>query len=194
MSASETATHLKYLTDAAHLLAFTAPETSAYLVTQRNGLMLANDLEQSDTQLQHACAACGRILILGQNSTLKLETKKASHRTKKRHASAVHNAHPTSKSDTQVGPSKLLTCETCGRYTRVRLAAPGPISRKKPSAVMINKTTTETSKQPPSANANSKKRAKSRKAGLQALLSRSQTGGSGARAGLGLSLSDFMKK
>ena len=49
---------------------------------------------------------------------------------------------------------------------------------------------------PASANASSKKRAKSRRQGLQALLQQSQSAGTSAQGsgGLGLSLSDFLKK
>lgn len=47
---------------------------------------------------------------------------------------------------------------------------------------------------PSSANASSKKRAKSRKQGLQALLQQSQSASSTPQGGLGLSLSDFLKK
>lgn len=192
MSASETATHLNYLTDAAHLLAFTAPETSAYLMTQRHGLMLANDLDESATQRQHVCGACGRIMILGQNSQLKLANDTASHTKRKGRASTTGKAQAVRKPVALSEPSKVFTCETCGRYTKVHLPAPTPISRKKPSLVISK--ATELAKQPPSANASSKKRAKNRKAGLQALLSQSQPGSSGAKPGLGLSLSDFMKK
>lgn len=194
MSASETAAHLNYLTDAAHLLAFTAPETSSYLMRQRNGLLFANELEQSATQRQHVCGACGCIMIPGQNSTLKLENEKASRRRIKGNASVTSKAQPVSqKPRTRAGPSKVFACERCTRYTRVDLPAPAPISRKKPLATASK--TTETAKQPPtSSNASSKKRAKNRKAGLQALLDQSQAGGTGARTGLGFSLSDFMKK
>ncbi|KAB5582566.1 hypothetical protein GE09DRAFT_1211207 [Coniochaeta sp. 2T2.1] len=194
MTASETATHLNYLNDAAHLLAFTAPETSSYLMRQRNGLMFANEIELSATQRQHVCGACGRIMIPGQNSTLKLKNEMASSRKRgKRPAgSAIGKAPAVPRRDAQAGLSKIFTCNNCGRYTKVQLPAPVPISRKKPSAVVTK--TVETAKQPPaSANASSKKRAKNRKAGLQALLS--QAGGSGgAKSGLGLSLSDFMKR
>lgn len=161
-------------------------------MTQRNGLVLANELEQSATQRQHVCGACGQIMILGQNSTLQFQSEKPSRTKSKRDTSATRRAHAVPKSDTQAGPIKVFTCEKCGRYTRIRLPAPASISRKKPSAVVTK--TIEPPKQPPSANASSKKRAKNRKAGLQALLSQSQAGSSGVRSGLGLSLSDFMKK
>lgn len=191
MTASETAAHLNYLTDAAHLLPFTAPETSSYLMTQRNGLLFANELEQSATQRQHVCGACGCIMIPGQNSTLKLENEKALRSKNKRDTSATGKVRPgPRKQDWRAGPSKVFTCERCGRYTRVGLPPPGPISRKNPSAA-VTKAVEMASLPPPSANASSKKRAKNRKAGLQALLNQSQAGGSGARTGLGLSLSDF---
>jgi RNase P subunit RPR2 len=193
MSASETAAHLNYLTDAAHLLAFTAPETSSYLMRQRNGLMFANEVEQSSTQRQHVCGACGRIMILGHNSMLRLENKKALRTERRRDASAISKVQAVPKLKTQAGPSKVFTCKDCGRYTRVDLPAPPRISRQKPSMLAVTKTI-DTAKQAPSANASSKKRAKNRKAGLQALLNHSQVGATAGRSGLGLSLSDFMKK
>jgi RNase P subunit RPR2 len=193
MSASDAAAHLNYLSDAAHLLAFTAPETSSYLMTQRDGLMFANELEPSTTQRQHVCGACGRIMILGHSSTLKLEAKELLRTKRSRHTSAVSKACALTRSDARAVPSKVFTCEGCGRYTRVQLPAPAPIPRKKMASPAVTKTV-EAAKQPASANANSKKRAKNRKAGLQALLSQSQAGSSSARSGLGLSLSDFMKK
>ncbi|KAJ9165094.1 hypothetical protein NKR19_g769 [Coniochaeta hoffmannii] len=193
MNASDTVAHLNYLTDAAHLLAFTAPESSSYLMTRRNDLMVANGLEQSATQRQHVCGACGRIMIPGQNSTLKLENEKALRTKRKRNTSAAGRAQTVTKYATLAGPSKVFACENCGRYTRVQLPSPAPISRKRPSMPAVTKTV-ETARQPASANASSKKRAKNRKAGLQALLNQSQAGSGGAQSGLGLSLSDFMKK
>lgn len=192
MDAPDTATHLNYMTDAAHLLAFTASETSAYVMTRRNGFMLANNLQLSDIQREHVCGACGHIMILGYNSTMKLENEKAL-RAKKRHGGpASGKALPTKTPDTQAGPSKVVTCKNCGRYTKLQFQAPGPVSRKRTAAALVTKA--EEARRPPSASASSKKRAKNRKAGLQALLDQSQASRSGAKPGLGLSLSDFMKK
>ena len=161
---------------------------------QRNGLMFANELELSTTQRQHVCCACGHIMIPGRNSTLTIENERALNRKrlKRPSGSAIGRAPAVPRRDAQAGPSKVFTCDNCSRYTKVQLPAPAPISRMKPSAVITK--TVEIAQQPPaSANASSKKRAKNRKAGLQALLS--QAGGSsGAKSGLGLSLSDFMKR
>lgn len=171
------------MTDAAHLLAFTAPQVSAFIMSQRSGLLFANELNQPDTQRQHVCGACGHIMILGQNSSLKLETDKAI-RQKQRPRNGQ-------KLQREAGPSKVFTCDSCGKYTRIQLPPPAPISRKKPLPVpAVSSRPDAVSKQPPTANASSKKRAKSRKAGLQALLSQSGA----AKTGLGLSLSDFMRK
>jgi hypothetical protein len=153
-------------------------------MAQRNGLMLANDLQQSDAQRQHVCGACGRIMILGHNSTLKIQNVRELRPKRK-------DDHQ--KSSTPKGPIKVLSCHNCGRYTEVRIPPPAPISRKKP-LVMVSTKTDVAKQQPASASASSKKRAKNRKAGLQALLNQSQAGRSSTTSGLGLSLSDFMKK
>jgi hypothetical protein len=193
MSSSNLTPHLVYLTDAAHLLAVTAPETSAYLMRRRNGLMIAADLPQSDVQKQHVCGACGHIMVIGQgDTTLQFESDTRHYQGKS------SKSKPKSDSISQgskSGPSKLTTCGLCGRHTKVKLPPPTrAISRKKATkatatAMMHD---VEAKKPAPSANASSKKRAKSRKAGLQALLD--QTHSNRAQAGLGLSLADFMKK
>jgi hypothetical protein len=182
MASTDISPHLNYMTDAAHLLAFTAPGTSAFLMRQRSELMFVNELNPAETQRQHVCGACGHIMILGQNSTLKLETEKAV-RSKQKPKNGQ-------KLQRKAGPSKVFTCDSCGRYTKAQLPPPAPISRKKPLPVSVSSKAEPIAKQLPSANASSKKRAKNRKAGLQALLSQS----GGAKSGLGLSLSDFMKR
>jgi hypothetical protein len=181
--ASDSAPHLNYMTDAAHLLAFTAPQVSAFIMSRRSGLMFANELHQSETQRQHVCGACGHIMILGQNSSLELETEKSI-----RQELRPRNGH---KPQRKAGPSKVFTCNSCSKYTRIQLPPPAPVSRKKPLRVATISSKPEiVTKQPPTANASSKRRAKNRKAGLQALLNQSGA----AKTGLGLSLSDFIKK
>ncbi|KAM3513373.1 hypothetical protein MY11210_002954 [Beauveria gryllotalpidicola] len=72
--------------------------------------------------------------------------------------------------------------------TRIRLATPGKAARTK-APRMKNNSISELSieKPKPNTNASSKKRAKNRKAGLQALLSSQQ------KPSAGLSLASFMK-
>lgn len=199
MANESLASSLRFLTDAAHLLATTAPETSAHLMTQRSALMFNNDLPQSDAQRQHVCGSCGHIMIQGKGSTIKLEAEKAMRKSRMRKVA------PTNQAKKPVVPAagtlKQLTCRNCARYTKIQLPpAPramrhGPKPARLSSARGIGTVPAVPSamSEPPkvSANANSKKRAKNRKQGLQALLQQSQASNS---MGLGLSLTDFMKK
>lgn len=113
--------------------------------------------------------------------------------------------------------SKVITCRQCYRPTRLEMEGPRPILRQRKAAQQAKSAALST--QPvtgatpaaasstatggngvgsggelakTSANASSKKRAKNRKAGLQALLDQKQT--STSSPGAGFSLSDFLKK
>ncbi|KAL1847084.1 hypothetical protein VTK73DRAFT_158 [Phialemonium thermophilum] len=162
-------------------------------MSSRNALMFAHEMPQSDVQRQHACGACGHIMIPGRGGTsLRIESRSA-------HPAGPKRKKPTTprKTSPEWGPSKIYTCGYCDKYTRIKLPAPAPISRRRrPSQASRNPSTAPQASQAQklSANASSKKRAKSRKAGLQALVEQSQTSRSAAVAGLGLSLADFMKK
>ncbi|KAI0384863.1 hypothetical protein F5Y04DRAFT_222549 [Hypomontagnella monticulosa] len=190
---------LGFLTDAAHILMKTAPETSAYLMAQRNSLIFHHDLEQSDMQREHVCGACGHILIPGQGSELKLETNKAIWKKRVEKKSSV----AMSKTITVAGCRKRFTCGMCGQYTDISIPQAPPISRRRPlkSAKSLASSVAHSNVPAPltepvkaSANASSKKRAKSRKQGLQALLQQAQSSASKSQSGLGLSLNDFMLK
>lgn len=86
--------------------------------------------------------------------------------------------------------SKDLSCGFCARITRIPLSAPEAVTRRKATKSKIQDSTANTEIQKPAtANASSKKRAKNRKAGLQALLSGQQQ-----RQSNPLSLASFMKK
>ncbi|KAI0181591.1 hypothetical protein GGR52DRAFT_45161 [Hypoxylon sp. FL1284] len=192
---------LNFLTDAAHLLATTAPETSAYLMSRRSSLMFNNGLEQPDVQKQHVCNACGHIMIPGQGSELKLESDKTAQ--KRRRAKRPHAPKDLGEqSPLAVGCRKRITCGLCRRHTDIRLPPPAPISRRRPMKVLqpsSSGTARPGAMAPPpepgkvSANASRKKRAKNRKQGLQALLQQAQSAPK-PQNGLGLSLSDFMMK
>ncbi|KAK3320910.1 hypothetical protein B0T19DRAFT_252548 [Cercophora scortea] len=196
---------LNFLTDAGHLLATTAPEISAFLMIQRNNLMFENELPPpSDFQRQHVCTCCGHIMILGHGSSLTIKPKHAAAR-RKNHRSAQHRrVKETREATPSSGPTKQFACGPCGRLTEIKLPAPSRISRRKAKTQKAAQATGATTGTAPttsaapvapsslaqSANASSKKRAKSRKAGLQALLEQKNA----SRSGFGLSLSDFMQK
>lgn len=197
MSTTTLGPHLNFLSDAAHILAETAPETSAFIMGSRTGLMFANELQPSDVQKQHVCGACGYIMIPGQSSTLKIESGRALRRGHGRGSGNERNPASGKDRGSRSGPTKVFTCDHCHRETKITLPAPGPVSRRKSSArisVVPSATSQGTEVQKPTANASSKKRAKSRKAGLQALIEQNQVNRSSAKSGLGLSLADFMKK
>ncbi|PNP41138.1 hypothetical protein TGAMA5MH_07008 [Trichoderma gamsii] len=179
---------INYLTDAAHVLRNAAPETSAHLLSQRAALLSAHDMAPSDLQRQHVCAACGHIMIPGEATELKLETLRTK-RFKGRKAQ-------TSASDMAPRPgsarerSKHFSCGLCARVTRIPLPAPEAVTRRKVTKSKVQSSSTNNEIQKPAtANASSKKRAKNRKAGLQALLSGQQQ-----RQSNPLSLASFMKK
>lgn len=201
---------LRYLTDAAHLLTQTAPETSAHLMARRNDFMFENNLELSDRQREHICGSCGHIMVPGAGDVLKLETDKAIRKSRRNKGAAA--AKPDAKKAGRVsGVRKVITCKMCDRYTKLDFPPPPPIVRRtkaKPAAAknsglpapgsnahanVLSAQASEPAKAPPSANASSKKRAKNRKQGLQALL-QSQASTAAPKVGLGLSLADFMKK
>ncbi|KAM7209469.1 hypothetical protein V8F20_000207 [Naviculisporaceae sp. PSN 640] len=198
MSSTGLPATLDFLTDAGHLLASTAPEISAHLMKQRGNLLLEHEIPQSDVQRQHVCSCCGHIMVPGDGSVLKIEHKKALEKKASRSVKSKSKIiTPSSISMATCGPTKVLTCGHCGRFTKINLPAPASISRRKMKKEGWPKAASMETKAPQdsafslkvTANANSKKRAKSRKAGLQALLDASQS----SRPELGLSLADFRK-
>ncbi|KAK1239516.1 hypothetical protein MKX07_009004 [Trichoderma sp. CBMAI-0711] len=193
-NAAANAPAITFLTDAAHLLRMAAPETSAHLLSQRAALLYSNDLTPSDLERQHVCAACGHIMIPGQGTQLKLETlrtsrKKAARTKASKSQASTRQTQPPAKPPQR---SKDFICGLCARVTRIPLPAPAPVSRQKAAkakARMQKAVESVEAPKPATANASSKKRAKNRKAGLQALLSGQQQ-----RPSNPLSLADFMMK
>ncbi|KXX82773.1 hypothetical protein MMYC01_200746 [Madurella mycetomatis] len=203
MGSNELAATLNFLTDAGHALAATAPETSAYLLSRRNGLMFEHEMPLSDKQREHVCTCCGHIMLLGQGSNLRFKQQKGvkwGHCSTRRSKPKPLQSRP---SQPRAGLIKTTTCGYCSRATEVKLPAPAPTSRRNMKAQKASAppTTGAGSSLPPQetplpktgANASSKRRAKSRKAGLQALLDQSDAARS-TRPGLGLSLADFMER
>ncbi|TDZ23414.1 hypothetical protein Cob_v003895 [Colletotrichum orbiculare MAFF 240422] len=89
---------------------------------------------------------------------------------------------------------KLFTCGHCAHITKIAVAPPPPLVRRKfKSEKLVTKSNQAAfgeAAKPVTANSSSKKRAKNRKAGLQALLSQAKTSSSGGRS---LSLADFAR-
>lgn len=212
MVSSELGPQLQFLTDAAHLLSASSPETSAFLMSRRTALLVDNDVPIPDHQRQHVCSCCGHIMIPGQGTELKVGVDKAlKARIMKRPKAQGTAATAAASSSQRPGVSKVFTCGKCSRYTKLQLPAPKPSLKargrnkkvdqvkalpadKRLAATAAPAATAHTEPARLSANASSKKRAKNRKAGLQALLDQRSGQTSGASSGFGLSFSDFMKK
>ncbi|KAK0674550.1 hypothetical protein QBC41DRAFT_378129 [Cercophora samala] len=209
MAAVDPSPTLKFLTDAGHLLAFTAPETSAYILRQRNDLMFEHEIPLPEVQRQHVCTACGHILAFGEGSNLVFTKNKKTVTKKQQQTPPAPKIDKGKRQEPRsTGPTKRIECGHCSSKIEVKLPAPAPIMRRRTvkPAHKISKTTvpgaapslsktsgsqeTSMSSQKPASNANSKKRAKSRKAGLQALLEQSKN----SRPSPGLSLADFMSR
>ncbi|KAI1174985.1 hypothetical protein F4777DRAFT_349548 [Nemania sp. FL0916] len=211
MTADPLPATLSFLTDAAHLLASASPETSAHLMSQRNSLMFSNDLDQPDVQRQHVCGCCGHIMIAGRDAFLEISSSNTATGKKRRSNKQKQKVERVPR---KAGCRKTLTCGMCGRYTTVNIPPPTRAAKRRPGQVSRNamgtaagafdrigsshstsasRLATPSSSEPAkmSANASSKKRAKNRKQGLQALLQ--QSSNSRPQAGLGLSLADFMR-
>ena len=195
MASNSISKTLEYLTDAAHLMRIAAPETAAHLMTQRSHLMFHHDMAMSDIQRQHVCGACGHIMIPGIESELNLEARRARRRTKQTQTQTQRPKAQPAKAFT-----KVIRCSRCDRPTRVGLTPPAPASRRKAGAAKAKavgmtrssssaKDAEVTAAPKAATNASSKKRAKNRKAGLQALLAGQQQ-----QKANPLSLADFMKK
>lgn len=202
MVSSELGPQLHFLTDAAHLLSASSPETSAFLMSKRTSLLVDHDVPINDHQRQHVCSCCGHIMIPGQCTELRLGLDRAlKGRVTKQPKAPGGPQAATPSSSQKLGISKVFTCGNCSRYTKLQLPAPKPLkARGKNKKVDQQKVSQDMRPAAPaepaklSANASSKKRAKNRKAGLQALLDQRSGQSSSPSSGLGLSLSDFMKK
>lgn len=178
-----------YLINAAHLLRITAPDASAHLMSHMNQLLDEHGVYRSEAQLQHACGGCGAISITSWG-TMNTDTPKPSRRKAKRLASRSTGAGSSSGSteaSKTTNKYRTMHCVRCQRDTIITLTPPGRASRLKAKKPTNIKRPAAQDTPKPTVNSSSKKRAKNRKAGLQALLSGQK------QAASPLSLSHFMK-
>ncbi|PQE33190.1 RNAse p rpr2 rpp21 snm1 subunit domain-containing protein [Rutstroemia sp. NJR-2017a WRK4] len=191
MESSELTARLRYLNETAHYLATSAPATSKHLMSQCNSLMFEAEIEQPEPQSRRSCLACGTIITSGWGGVAKVQPTASRKKSRKQ-----ESKKPSSREK-----SMVYTCASCFKTTRHRLEPAPPISRAKKAAlppVSVSKPVATALNNPsaPSANANanSKKRAKTRKlGGLGALLANKKA--SEARSsGFGLDLMDLMKQ
>ena len=193
---------LKYLTDAAHLMAFKAPGCSSHLMSRCDQIMFSSHIDQSSTHRRHICGGCGNIMTPGWTSTTRKEEER---RQLKRHHAHKRREKGVTKATEN---SMVYTCDRCGRETRYainRASLPRIIPRRglqpclTPGEAPERLSTTAPAQTGTptllSANANSKKRAKSRKqGGLQALLAKNKEASQSSSGGFGLDLFDLMKQ
>ncbi|EKG19462.1 RNAse P Rpr2/Rpp21 subunit [Macrophomina phaseolina MS6] len=207
----EISARLKYLDEAAHLLALASPETSSFLESQYSYLLAENDLAGPPSRKKDVCNACGTILVPGISCTVKQE--------------AVAPAKPTRKGGKVETPKvsksskmKIYSCSRCSSKTRLPIAS-NKARMNTPKSMKVSVAATSmaagagsarptgsksvpasnaappadapATPAPAASNASSKKRAKARKGGLQALLANSKKDTSSSK-GFGLDLMDLM--
>lgn len=203
MASQQVSAQLRYLNDSAHLLAASAPRTSAFLMSRCNSLMFESNLQQSESQRLQVCRACGNIMVLGMTASRRVCGTQLKLRGKEPQAKT---------SATQDEKVVLYDCELCERQTQQIFRYPGtkasrnlssksfgrlPVAIQKASSSMEFTSTSMASiaSMNSSANISSKKRAKVRKqGGLQALVARKKEIDAGVSGGgFGLDLLDLMK-
>ncbi|KAI4165534.1 MAG: hypothetical protein LQ342_000946 [Letrouitia transgressa] len=191
---------LRYLNAAAHLCASSAPETAAHLMQERFSIAQFYDRTSKDLKLPNACQACGTIMIPGRSSRHTVSNILTPPNKKSRQAQSTP---PSDQKQMQI------ECLTCRRITKTPLQAPKLDPRSRTSSSKLDASTNpkmavsevsdpSSPKQnlagrPPSANLASKKRAKARKLGLQAVLEKSKSNEPDP-GGFGFDLMDLMKE
>lgn len=203
-SSDTLSTQLKFLSDAAHLMAVTAPACSSHMMSLRDTIIFANEMEPSEAHRRHICGGCGTIKIPAWTVDVAKENGSGRRRKKMTKGKLQKLKERATKSAT---PGAMVDiCKLCHRKTCQIILKPAPqrISRRHapelPRSVTKTATLSITSSlltpsenlSPASTNASSKKRSKSRKqGGLQALLAKNKEA-QGSR-GFGLDLMDLMK-
>ena len=197
MPASECAPRLNFLRDSASALGSSSPSTAAHLLTEHNRILHDGLRPLNQRQQEFSCGACGTIRKPETTKIIEIKKKKS-----KQHASRSDGA-------------TIYKCLCCHRRT-VKSHEKEPVRSKLPSRTATTTTTTTTTEPPestpgPSAektvsqqavpeqpanrtadNANSKKRAKTRKqGGLKALLASKQQS---QPASSSLDLFDFLQQ
>lgn len=211
--ARDLSARLKYLHEAAHVMALASPETSSFLESQYSHLLAENDLLPPESRKREVCGACGTILIPGISCTVTQEQIPPSKPKKK--GSKVRKPGPSEAN--RCCKMKIYSCLRCS--SKARLQIPSSKARmgiRKPTKASAAETPTPTptpttaalssaesgattapvtapaNLAPAAANASSKKRAKARKGGLQALLASSKKE-TKPSTGFGLGLMDLMR-
>ncbi|KAF2276247.1 uncharacterized protein EI97DRAFT_53385 [Westerdykella ornata] len=187
---------LKYLREAARILAVSSPAVSAELGATRIRLLEERDADleatpkERDALRRELCVACGNLLLPGWSCSVAHESR-SRNPIKKKEGDAME-MKPRCESDL------VYTCLRCHRRTEKQLPLPPPRrtqiagrpSRISKPAPMAQSDGADRNKGIKTANASSKQRAKARKGGLQAMLAKSKSQNSTSQ---GLDLMDFMQ-
>jgi RNase P subunit RPR2 len=183
-SADQTELRVKFLQEAAHLLALPSPTAAAFLGNARNKLIEDAEVnissKESDAFRRSICGACGNVMIPGWSCKVS------------------NGGRPKSVGRNESEPKKSIryTCLRCQRETlqtlQRRPRKQVKRSRSLPDTVPISGSTTAAKKEddiaPKAMNASSKQRQRARKGGLQAMLDKKKTQDAGSG---GLDFIDF---
>jgi RNase P subunit RPR2 len=181
---------LNFLREAAQLLALTSPTSSATLGAARNKLLEERDADIGATTKEwnalrrEFCGACGNLMLAGRTCEV---TRRPRSRT------PMRNTKENAKKPRQEKDLVYL-CLRCHRETvqPLPLAPPrrsGTEARKGTKMITVDAPDkAHKTREVKSSNASSKQRAKARKGGLQAMLSKSKT-----QTSRDLDLMDFMR-
>ncbi len=207
LSASDTITHqLKFMNDAAHLLAMAAPASSSHIMSQRDNIMFANEMEVSEVHKRHVCGGCGAIKVPGWGLEVEKPTATTRSRRKARSKAAGKAVKESTTKPRDLGVI-IDICTRCNRKTRHSILKPTP-QRIHKSNQLATRPSLANASIPPSStafdareptaptststNTAKKKRSKAKQGGLQALLAKNKEAQSSSK-GFGLDLMDLMK-
>lgn len=190
---------LKFLEKAAQTYTRKAPGVSAHIMLQRAAIADEFGTNDSRTDRQNACQACGTFSIPGVTSKT---TMNGGRRSKKTQKSSKRKDHAALKKSVEPMKSLETTCLSCFRVSKVaiqpakRQSLEGhqdnrtPTKSKSPAATSINDISTTKTVAPKISN---NKRKSRKKGGLQALVERSKESHE-STSPFGLDLMDFMKE
>ncbi|KAK8251820.1 hypothetical protein IWZ00DRAFT_252335 [Phyllosticta capitalensis] len=203
---------LKFLDESAHLLSFGAPETSSFLEAQHDQLLRENGIKVPESRRREVCGACGTILIAGHSCKVLLDRRQPPAEQMKGAKRRKPESKVAPSSDFVNRKEKIYVCSNCHSGTRVTLpalkastfkvkkgvAASAPAPDVRASSTESGNVSTPgpsvaEKSQSGTANVSSKKRAKARKGGLQAMLANSKKESKPTSSGFGLDLMDLMR-
>lgn len=183
---------LKFLQEAAYLLAVPSPSAAAFLGSASDRLAVEADLDiapkEHGVHRREICGACGNVMVPGWSCKVSNRVQRSTiGKKEKDNKPALPNI---------LEKSTAYTCSRCQRET-VHTLQPKPRRQvRKPKASMnlmlptpVNHAKKEVGEPTvKTTNANSKQRQKARKGGLQAMLDKNKSQSSGLG---GLDLMDF---